>query len=700
MKTFDIIKEMLITNGSVLNEGGFWSDLATKAGSKAAVDAAKLQLKNLVSDIVQNGKGLTATAIKNSKVYLEQLEKLSQAAAKSEGHSNWAKYVEKDPAGAKVAMKEITEGMNGEVLDAAIGMNKTIEGTLTIAKTDAKAATTKIGKTPNAAVDAFFRDVKENSKLSTNLQKVRGEATKLKHQTLKQFEKSMERLTKLRNKGTGAQVGGKIKPGSGTVSGVKNGKAFLFTKEQLAKYPGEILHYVVSAKGLKTLLGIGVTVGLIYWIYQSLNPNSLIVVTDENGNDVQDNGGGEWAPCIKELIDSKEGVVGPDTNGVVSVTVKTTEYPDGVQFYTNGRVLNIKTVAMGTWKCIDGNPTIQAESKRISLKGLLKEQGDDAMANDVDVMIDLLDFPVSGSDLKKAGDVLQKYADNGKGKEFLSLYQQSGLGGGDLTKTLNYIYTSEPQSVQAKGRLKQLNAQILSGKSGGTTPTPVGKLGLSHIKITWDGEKTDTGGGGGGAVKPKVNYHDCSTKDFPFEFGCIAPKIAEIQGCIGVKPQKGYFGPKTLSALKNLEYIKGESVITKEMYDKIKTLPGCGQPIKTDDKKVVAPAPEEKPQPQVPTNGENPDAAGLKKPEVAPEKTPEPSTPQESGEDVYNRLEKQGFFRGRKIGENDRVPYKGGELPGGDVEKLDQFFGDNGYKRFRPAQDGKRYGEKYVWRKP
>ena len=120
---------------------------------------------------------------------------------------------------------------------------------------------------------------------------------------------------------------------------------------------------------------------------------------------------------------------------------------------------------------------------------------------------------------------------------------------------------------------------------------------------------------------------------------------------------------------------------------------------KTDDNKVVTPAPEEKPQAQMPTNGENPDAAGLNKPEVAPEKTPEPAVPEETGRDIYNRLEKQGFFRGSKIGENNRVPYKGGKLPNSDVQKLDQFFGDEGYKRFEPAKEGKRYGEKYVWRK-
>lgn len=717
MKTFDIIKEMLITNHSVLNEQ-WWKELGTEAGTKAAVDAAKLELKNLVSSLVHDGKKLTAAGIKNSKVYLEQLERLSQASAKKAGYGSWAKFVAKDPKGAADAIREVTNGMNEEILGAAKSMNKPIEGTLTIVKDDAKAATTKIGKTAAPEIDAFFKNVKENSRLSVNLQKVRGEAAKLKPQTLKQFESSMEKLSKIRNKGTGPQVGGKVKPGGGTVSGVKNGKGFLFTKEQLASYPGEILHYVISAKGLKTLLGIGLTVGLIYWIYQSLNPNSLIIVTDENGNDIKDGGGGEWADCIKELIDTNEGkLITLEGSGIPVVQVITAEYPQGLNFTSNGRVADVATKKMGTWKCKGGQiksvspdaPTIQAEAVIGRIKQLINEQGSEVdintMTGYVDTAVDDLDGFVDTDNLNSLLSILNSLKGKtfqGKDaiKEFLSLYAEDE-GGDSFIDDVNSVgvKTLGTNAILAK---RQVLALAQGGAGNTTPPKPDGKLGLSHIEITWDGDEK-AGSGGGGQSSPKksgVNYHDCSSKDFPFEFGCIAPKIAEIQGCIGVKPQKGYFGPKTLSALKNLEYIKGESVITKEMYDKIKTLPGCGQPVKTDDKKVTAPAPEEKPQPQMPTNGENPDASSLKKPEVAPEKTPEPAAPQETGEDIYNRLQRQGFFRGRKIQENDRIPYKGGELPGADVEKLDQFFSDNGYKRFNPAKEGKRYGEKYVWRKP
>lgn len=477
------------------------------------------------------------------------------------------------------------------------------------------------------------------------------------------------------------------------------------------KWKTRLLEFLKTKPNWKKLVawgaGLGISAAALWWMIDSF-------ASDQKGDDfppvppVDDS---EWAPCIKELITSKEGTVMTlENSGLVVVRVVTQEYPQGLNFMANGRVADVATKKMGTWKCKNGAPTIQAESKRISLKGLLNEQSgevtDEQMDSYVDSAVDDLDGYVAEYNLKSLKDILtalkgKTYQGEDATKKFLQFYKEDE--GVDFVTDVNSVGVAN-LSVMAKNMKPQIIAMAKGGGVTPPTPPKSGSIGLSNIDITWDGDKKEDGKKDDGKIVPKpkkgVNYHDCSSKDFPFEFGCIAPKIAEIQGCIGVKPQKGYFGPKTLSALKNLEYIKGESVITKEMYDKIKTLPGCGQPVKTDDKKVTAPAPEEKPQPQMPTNGENPDAAGLKKPEVAPEKTPAPATPEETGQDIYNRLQRQGFFRGRKIGENDRVPYKGGELPGGDVEKLDQFFGDNGYKRFRPAQEGKRYGEKYVWRKP
>lgn len=679
MKTIDIIKDMLGEDMSIstqpINEqlGKFFTDVAVKA----TVDAAKLELKNLVSTIVNSGKGLTKSAIVGSRVYLETLEKLSQAAAKQAGHKNWAAFVKADPAGAKVAMTEVTKGMNEELLGAAKGMNKPIEGGLGVVKNDAKAATNKIGKSTPAEIDAALVNVQSNSKLSTNLQKARGEITKLTPQTLKQFESSMAKLAKMRQ-GNGAQIGGGLK---NPVTGVKGGKAYVFKPADLLKYPGQVIHYTFSGTGLKTILGIVGGAAILYAIYQMLNPNALVIVTDENGKDIQDGGAGSWAPCIQELLKSKEGQIGRDG----SVVVKPTDFPGGLQFYNNGRVMDVAGKKMGTWKC-KGTKAVIAETQKISLIGLLNEQGDATTASDVNTMIDLLDFPVSGGDLTTAGNLLQKYVDNGKGKDFLSLYQQSGLGGGDLTKTLNYIVTTEPQSVQAKNRLKQLNAQILSGKGGQSKPNTGNKTGLGGIDIIWDGQKKE----GEKVTTPvkKSKYHDCSGKD-TFEFGCKAPKIKEIQACLGMEGryQTGNFGPLTKKALEDAGYDVSKG-ITVDIYNKIKAactdnsnvrapkLDGSIEPLKTNKTPIA------------PVNVDN-----LKMPNI------QPVGQGNRGESIYNGLKNN--FNDKTLpyifSSGGRIKYKGDDLGDDVLGQLDQYIGTLGYQRIK--EKDKDYGVKYVWAK-
>ena len=355
---------------------------------------------------------------------------------------------------------------------------------------------------------------------------------------------------------------------------------------------------------------------------------------------------------------------------------------------------------MGTWKCKGTTPVI-AESQKITLSGLLNEQGDATTATDVDTMIDLLDFPVSGSDLMSAGNLLQKYVNNGKGKEFLSLYQQSGLGGGDLTKTLNYIVTTEPQSVQAKNRLKQLNAQILSGKGGVTPPSPTTgeKRGLKNIDIIWDGKKSDTGKNDSTKTKNKsgVNYHDCSGKE-TFELGCISPKIAEIQKCLGITPQKGYFGPKTRKALTDMFGEKSvDGGITKDIYDKV--MASCAE-AKVDDRKKYSPE-ELKTisyQKIQPTTGLK--ASDMKLPNITP------LADTNKGERIYKMFQGNYETRNQEGNENDsylfqegnRIKYKGDALSQENLNLLSGYISSLGYD-FMKAKPKEDYEFKYVWLK-
>lgn len=692
-------EEILNEGVEILNEGTLTDFLtASFKGFKRTVGVtAEASLQKALNDVAQGGKKVALSALRKNASYEDALKKTVAEAARVQYKKSFTDLLAFDKNAAQKLVNDVQTGMEKELAEKA-ALSKTI------IDADVKSATSAVGKTQKSVnagkatqqdLAAATKELVANTKLQTkyaDMQRVISGMDKLSAKKVGDLLKKQAKVIE----GTGESVAGGVK---GKVQ-VKTGKGFFTaTKEQIAKLPGSVKRVIVNNPIKSTLIGAGLGIAALYYFFGGDN----VILTDENGNDIPDVNS-QWATCIQELITSGEGVVATSQNGEISVMVKNEQYPNGILFYPNGRVLDVANNKKGSWKCKEGQPTIQAESKRITLRGLLNEQGgeisDETMDSYVDTAVDDLDGYVAEYNLKSLKDILtalkgKTYQGQDAIKKFLEFYREDE--GVDFVSDVKSVGVAN-LSVMAKNMKPQIIA-LASGTSSAPAPAPApkGKIGLGKIDIIWDGEKK-SGDGSNPAPNPKkksVNYHDCSTKDFPFEFGCISPKIAEIQGCIGVKPQKGYFGPKTLSALKNLEYIKGESVITKEMYDKIKTLPGCGQPTKTDDKKVAAPAPEEKPQPQMPTNGENPDAAGLKKPEVAPE----PSTPQESGEDVYNRLQRQGFFRGRKINENDRVPYKGGELPGGDVEKLDQFFSDNGYKRFRPGVDGKRYGEKYVWRK-
>jgi hypothetical protein len=90
----------------------------------------------------------------------------------------------------------------------------------------------------------------------------------------------------------------------------------------------------------------------------------------------------KWDPCINELIKSGEAQTTTDVNAVI---VKPTDFPDGLEFFNNGRVMDIAGKKMGTWKCKGTTPVI-SESQKISLNGLLDEQENIKTAKEVDTM--------------------------------------------------------------------------------------------------------------------------------------------------------------------------------------------------------------------------------------------------------------------------------------------------------------------------
>lgn len=473
-------------------------------------------------------------------------------------------------------------------------------------------------------------------------------------------------------------------------------------KKTLAERGRELLNMITVKKmSWKQLLawGAGIGVGaLALWWY--LFDNDIVVPDDTPETEPGDTG--EWAPCIKELLDSKEARITTfGASGLVGVSLVTADYPEGLNFFSNGRVADVKTKKKGSWKCK-------------GTKAVVAEQVNKSMAEEVEELIDLLDFPVTGEHLVKAGNLLKKYVTNGKGKEFLSLYQRSGFGDGDLGKTLKYIKTTEASSVQAKDRLVKIYSQILSGKvneveiqaeSKVMSLTRLvlneqsGKVGISKIDIKWDGEtgtppkagETPPKKGGG------VSYKDCSSKDFPFEFGCISPKIAEIQGCLGITPQKGYFGPKTKRTMEPTYDLSGG--ITKEIYDAVKAKCGGAKP-------------EEAPKPEglrlqgidylgkkirtIDTSSKLGDLSGKIKP------IDMGSGSSNNGEAIYKMLQ-SNYGDGSNpefpyiFSELGRLKYKGESLDGNVKDQLSQYVETLGYREEPIKDKDKSYGVKYVW---
>jgi hypothetical protein len=355
---------------------------------------------------------------------------------------------------------------------------------------------------------------------------------------------------------------------------------------------------------------------------------------------------------------------------------------------------------MGTWKC-KGTKAVIAETQKISLVGLLNEQGGEVdvktMTDYVNVAINDLDGFVDTGNLTSLLNTLKKL--NGKtfqGKnaisEFLSLYKDLESGD-DFIADVNSVgvATLDAVAVLAKRDI------IALAKSGGsaTTPKPnTGNKGLGGIDIIWDGQKKE----GEKVTTPvkKSKYHDCSGKD-TFEFGCKAPKIKEIQTCLGMEEryQTGNFGPLTQKALQDAGYDVSKG-ITVDIYNKIKA--AC-----TDNSNVRAPKIDNakieplktNQKPIAPVNIDN-----VKLPNL------QPISQGNKGEKIYNLLKGNFDTRNDEGNEGDsyifqegnRIKYKGNALSQENLDMLTSYISSLGYD-FMKAKPKDDYEFKYVWLK-
>lgn len=278
-------------------------------------------------------------------------------------------------------------------------------------------------------------------------------------------------------------------------------------------------------KALAYAAGAGVSTLLLWYLFKQDN-----IVPDDMDTTPPIDPNNEWAPCLKKILDSKQGRVEKLSSGNLVVKVKNTTYPDGVLFFADGKVLTNNGQKKGTWKCKGGK--VQP----------IDEQSSSNITGDVEIMIDLLDFPVTESDLIQANKLLQKYVNNGQGKQFLQLYNDSGLADASLETSLNYIATFNPGSVQAKNQMYEKLRKIKTGKTGGgetSTGDP-----LDGIEITWD-DKKKKDDDEIIPIKKDDMYKDCP--NFPLYFGCKGPLVSQLQKCLGMSGADGKLGPNTKS---------------------------------------------------------------------------------------------------------------------------------------------------------
>ena len=212
----------------------------------------------------------------------------------------------------------------------------------------------------------------------------------------------------------------------------------------------------------------------------------------------------------------------------------------------------------------------------------------------------------------------------------------------------------------------------------------------SNIHVDWDGEKKKEVTPNPNP-KPKPSPYKPCTK-LPFEYGCKNDMIREMQVCLGLPKgmQTGNFGPKTQSALKEKGYDLSGGII-KQTYDAV--LADCGQERKRERLEPITLAPRDITKIQ--------SKIDIKLPELTRliQMNPQPVN-------LYNEMKKQGLIKGdanetqledgTTLPATNRVKYKGPDLDGETLGKLDTILSGMGYTRIKQKID-KRYGDKYVW---
>lgn len=396
----------------------------------------------------------------------------------------------------------------------------------------------------------------------------------------------------------------------------------------------------------------------------------------------------EWSPCVQNLIDSGKGTSKTTPGGLVYVNVIDNSYPKGISFFTNGRIMDVATKRMGRWKCKEGQVELQEKKNKLSMFDIIFEQSNEVsketMSKYLDDAVDDLDGYVASYNIENLLNIVK----NLKGKTyngedafnyFLTIYSEDE-GGDSFIDDVNSIGTKTLglRGIEGKKELIKLISSTPTKTTSGN--------GLDDIEIVWDGGQPSTP-----TPTPGLSYFSCEDWDIrtkPYIIGCTSTRIREVQSCLGLSAD-GKFGPKTEKALMNLESDMSKG-ITAEIYNKV--MRACGRPELDGTQPITTGTTTTTPETTItePTGQEM--ATGVTPIEYG--ETPY-TTPQESGEQFYNRLLNGDLL----IGSTDkrRIKYKGVALTKDDFDKLTEYLATLGFYPMKVKEKGDE-NFKYVWR--
>jgi hypothetical protein len=641
---------------NVLKETGAREFVAGFTGDAKAFRAAKKGIAAAFDDVLRFATteqklpvGLTAKS-PNQVVPLTNLDDLLYA-LKTEGGMA-ADVLAKFNQGLLKSSKTPTNLIDGITIEV-VGSKNFVKRYGKLTDSEMRKALKAAGYS-DGAVESFMKNAKKNPDFKKSFQKG-VESRKLKKTT------SGKNKT-LSPKGNNKKVSPKQK------------KTLLDRTKEL------INNINVKKMSWKQLLvwGVPISVGAVaiwWWLYEY----SGTIPDDTPESEPTDTG--VWLPCVQQMIDSKEGkIVTNYSNGQVSVFIKTTEFPGGLNYYQDGKVMNTATKEMGKYVCNKGGTTTISEVVgRVLRERLLHEQGSeidiDTMTKYVDDAVDDLDGFVATYNLNNLINIItnlkgKKFQGKDALSEFLGLYKEDE-GGDDF---LSDVESVGVKTLGTKGILaKRQLLSILKGGGGNSQKTDTGG-GNSGTTIIWDKDKKEDGGStstGGGGGKTGI-YRDCENMDFPLPVGCRSTKIAEIQKCLGVVDD-GKLGPKTMKAMEDNKYDTSRG-LSKDVYDAILT--NCGK--KPDGLNLTSLAPTDL----------NP---------IIPPKVPVEPVFDENR--LNQLLTNENLV---KLRDGDVVKWKGPALEGNDYYILNQYLEKQGYVQKTQRETGNKDDEdvtmKYKWK--